>query len=185
MIVTLRKASIVDANAIHRMQVASFSTLLAKYHDYELNPAAEDVTIVESRLNNPVSDYYLMLFGSKQVGAVRVVSCISSGQCRISPVFVLPAFQGRGIAQDALRQLESMYHPENGWVLQTISEEAGNCYLYEKLGYKAVGTKSPVKETMHLVTYEKRKPAQSGCKYIRTADSPTIEEFETNQGNPR
>ena len=118
----LEAAGIDDAAAIHRMQLAAFQPLLEKYQDHELSPAAEEVCEVERRLGQVDSTYYLILLDGEPVGAVRVVDLRDRAVCRISPIFVLPSFQGRGIAQWALAQLESLHHPRRGWLLQTIAE---------------------------------------------------------------
>ncbi len=47
-------------------------------------------------------------------------------------------------------------HPEvERWFLDTIQEEAGNCHLYEKIGYKKSGRTEVINERMTLVFYEK------------------------------
>lgn len=35
--------------------------------------------------------------------------------------------------------IEEMYKPKNGWILNTILQESGNCHLYEKIGYRKTG----------------------------------------------
>ncbi|WP_094606517.1 GNAT family N-acetyltransferase [Sporomusa silvacetica] len=55
---------------------------------------------------------------------------------RISPIFILPKHQGKGIAQKVFQMLEQRYKDAKNWELDTILQEQGNCYLYEKLGYK-------------------------------------------------
>jgi GNAT superfamily N-acetyltransferase len=153
--IVLQKTSIQNALEIHQMQILSFSPLLEKYQDHDLSPAAEKIFAIQDRLRDPSSDYYFITVDTIKVGAVRIVRLEKQNRCRVSPLFVLPQFQGRGIAQPALRSLETLYHPSNGWILQTIAEEAGNCYLYEKMGYVKTGVMKQIKEGMHLVNYEK------------------------------
>jgi len=40
--------------------------------------------------------------------------------------------------------------------LDTILEEAGNCHLYEKIGYMKTGKTEVINEKMTLVFYEKK-----------------------------
>ena len=40
-------------------------------------------------------------------------------------------------------------------MLDTILQEEGNCYLYEKLGYKRTGKIEHINERMDIVYYEK------------------------------
>lgn len=47
-------------------------------------------------------------------------------------------FQGRGIAQEAIRLCEEI-HGKKVWKLETILQEKKNCHLYEKMGYRKTG----------------------------------------------
>ena len=73
----------------------------------------------------------------------------------MSPIFVLPEYQGRGIAQAVFQLIEKRYYDARIWELDTVLQEAGNCYLYEKLGYKKTGKRQIVNSRMTLVSYEK------------------------------
>jgi len=153
--VSLEAATVDDATEIHRMQVACFRPLLDKYQDYDLSPAAEALSAVENRCRQADSDYYFIMLDAANVGAVRVVTLTVESKCRVSPIFVLPEFQGKGIAQAAFAELERLHAPAQGWILQTIAEETGNCYLYEKLGYHRCGAPKEIRPGMHLVSYVK------------------------------
>jgi hypothetical protein len=52
--------------------------------------------------------------------------------------------------------IEEKYKPKNGWILDTILQEEGNCHLYEKLGYKKTGKIEKINERMDIVYYEKQ-----------------------------
>ena len=93
--------------------------------------------------------------GQTKVGAVRVVEPREAGKNkRISPIFVMPEFRGRGIAQEAMRLCEELHGSDN-WELDTILQEPGNCHLYEKMGYRQNGRTQVVNERLTLVFYEK------------------------------
>ena len=157
--VQLRRASEDDALLIWRMQVRSFMPLLVRYGDASTNPAAEQAEKVLARIRQPFSDYYLICAGGVPVGAVRVVRR-DAERNRISPIFVVPEHQRRGIARSALLMLEEMY-PDVTWELNTILEEEGNCRLYEKLGYRRTGEYERINDRMTLVYYRKRKRQRS------------------------
>ena len=72
----------------------------------------------------------------------------------ISPLFVLPDFQGRGIAQRAIRRAEEI-HGSHDWLLDTIVTEDKLRHLYEKMGYRDTGKRCPVNEKLTLVLYYK------------------------------
>lgn len=153
---SLRKAGLDDAPLIHAMQVEAFAPLLEKYRDHDLNPGAEGIEKIVARLRQEHTDYHLIMCGGESAGAVRVARLRGGLRCRISPIFVLPRFQGRGLARETFGRLEELYRPAEGWELDTILEEERNCRLYEKLGYERTGRIDEVKEGMHIVHYEKR-----------------------------
>ena len=136
------------------MQRRSFTELFLKYRDYETNPANESVSKIEERLKQPFTYYYRILDGENVVGAIRVVDKKDGSRKRISPLFILPEYRGKGYAQRAMLEAERLHGAEN-WALDTILEEAGNCYLYEKLGYRKTGETKKINEKMTLVFYEK------------------------------
>ena len=49
------------------------------------------------------------------------------------------------------------YGGYSDWELETILEEKGNCYLYEKMGYSQTGEFKPINEKMTLVSYKKQQ----------------------------
>ena len=106
------------------------------------------------------TDYYLILAKGHQIGAVRVQR-LPENVCRVSPIFILPAFQGKGYAQAAMEALEEMYPQAEAWRLDTIKEEAKLCHLYEKLGYRRTGQEEVLQPGMTIVYYEKQKRAES------------------------
>ena len=155
MAVRLRRVGTEKAEFIWRMQVEAFSGLYAKYQDTETSPATETVSKVRQRLEQPSTYYYLIESEDTVVGAIRVVDHGDlSLPKRISPIFVLEQYRGQGIAQAAIAKAESI-HGCAGWTLDTILEETGNCYLYEKLGYRKTGKTEMINDKMTLVFYKK------------------------------
>lgn len=155
--VALLKADISDAKELHAMQVKAFKELLEKYRDFETSPASEGVEKVEARLKQDTTFYYFICIGQQKVGAVRVVDKKEAGKNkRISPIFILPEFQGRGIAQKAIWLCEAVHGNEN-WELDTILQEPKNCHLYEKMGYRQTGKTKVINERLTLTFYEKRR----------------------------
>ena len=153
--VNLVRANPGDAEEIHAMQVEAFQELLVKYQDFDTNPGNERMEKVEARLKQDMTFYYFICVGQQKVGAVRVVDRKESGKNkRISPLFILPEFQGKGIAQKAIRLCEEL-HGSGNWELDTILQEQRNCYLYEKMGYRQTGKMEAINERLTLVFYEK------------------------------
>ena len=152
--VTLRRASAADCETILQMQRESFAAMLERYQDYGLNPACETAEQVAARLAQPETYYYFIDADGETVGAIRIVD--AGNGCRISPLFILPAYRGRGYAQAAIRAAERL-HPAPDWTLTTILQEKGCCHLYEKMGYRRTGVPQTVNDRMTLVHYEKHE----------------------------
>lgn len=121
----LKRAGLADAEFIWNMQKEAFAELLKRYQDYETNPASEPI--------------------DKQEEGKRK---------RISPLFILPQYWNRGLAQQAILAVEEI-HGSTGWELDTILQEKGNCHLYEKMGYRVTGKQEQINKKMTLVFYEK------------------------------
>ena len=152
--ITLIKSGINQASLIHEMQIKAFMPLLEKYQDYDTSPANETVDRIVSRMNQPFTDYYLIKYTDSYVGAIRIVRK-DNFIYRVSPIFILPEYQGRGIAQQAFAKIEEMHKDARMWELDTILQEPGNCYLYKKLGYLKTGDPKIINDKMSIISYEK------------------------------
>ena len=152
--VSLARASMQDAQTIWRMQRIAFAALLERYQDFDTNPGNEPLEKVQWRLSLPATSFYFIQVDGVNAGAIRVVDHYDDSPKRVSPLFVMPEYRGKGVAQAAIRSAEAIHGSEN-WQLLTILQEAGNCHLYEKMGYRQVGIAKVVNERMTLVIYEK------------------------------
>ena len=152
--VELIRASMADAEQIWHMQRTAFADLLARYQDYDTNPACEPLEKVRWRMAQPATHFYFIQTEGEVAGAIRVVDAHDGSPKRVSPLFVMPEHRGKGVAQAALRAAEAI-HGSNNWQLLTILQEPGNCHLYEKMGYRQAGVAKVVNEKMTLVIYEK------------------------------
>ena len=154
MSIMLKRAELSDCERLWKMQVEAFSELLEKYRDYETSPANEPVSRVGERLKQPFTYYYFIMDGETAAGAIRVVDMKDGSRKRISPVFIMKEFRGKRYAQKAIIAVEQLHGSDN-WALDTILQEAGNCYLYEKMGYHQTGDPEPINERMTIIGYEK------------------------------
>ncbi len=153
--IELIRASLKDAKEIWKMQVKSFKNLLDKYQDFETNPASETILNVEMRLKQNFTFFYFIFIDNKKVGAIRVVDYKEKNKNkRISPLFILPEYRNKGIAQSVIKICEEI-HGNINWELSTILEEKGNCYLYEKLGYHPTGKTQFINDRLTLIFYKK------------------------------
>jgi CRISPR/Cas system-associated protein Cas7 (RAMP superfamily) len=92
--ICLFKAEKKDAGLVHAMRIKSFKSLLERYQDFETNPSNEPVENVIERLNQTSMDFYLIQKDGIMVGAISVGK-LGDRRYRISPVFVLPEYQGK------------------------------------------------------------------------------------------
>ena len=155
MSIELVKAEFDDLNTILQMQKEAFSKLYAKYQDTETSPATEKYEDILFRFNQPETTYYFITADNAKVGVIRIVDCKDGVNLRrISPIFIMPEYRNKGYAQQAIKGAERI-HGKQHWKLDTILQEKGNCYLYEKLGYRQTGKTEQIMDKMTIVLYEK------------------------------
>ena len=145
-----------DIDAVFEIQQAAYKPLYEKYHDDNSNPYIESKERVLQKYTRVRTKGYLFIKDGVPVGAVRINLYPESKSGRVSALAVHPQHQGQGIAQEALLKIERMHSDVERWFLDTILQEAGNCYLYEKLGYKRTNKIEEVNEKMTLVFFEKQ-----------------------------
>ena len=119
--ITLRKAEPADAEKLWKLQIEGFAELLEKYRDYETNPAAEPLEKTIMRLEQPERHFYFVMEGDTPLGAISVRE-MQDGWKKLGPLWVQPAWRGKGIAQQAICQVEEI-HGSDKWVLDTILQE--------------------------------------------------------------
>lgn len=151
--IKLKKATIQDCEQLHIMQIIAFTPLLDKYQDFDINPAAETLEYFHSRFDNSDIDHYLIQLKGECIGYVRIRT-LDNTTYKLSSLFVLLDYQGKGYAQQAIKQVEKLYPQAKKWVLITIKQEQKLCHLYEKMGYVSIGEEN-VNDRMDLVFYEK------------------------------
>lgn len=144
-----------DLNTILQMQKEAFAELYEKYQDTETSPATENYEDILFRFNQPETTYYFITADNIKVGVIRVVD-FKDGitRKRISPIFIMPEYRNKGYAQQAIKEAARI-HGKHHWKLDTILQEKGNCYLYEKLGYHKTGKTEIINDKMTIVFYEK------------------------------
>lgn len=153
--VELKRIGVEKAETLWKMQVEAFRDIYEKYQDTETSPATENIDKVLMRLKQPFTYYYFIEADNTTAGAIRVVDKQEAGKAkRISPIFVMPEYRNKGLAQKAI-QLAEEIHGSSDWELDTILQEKGNCYLYEKMGYHQTGKTEIINDKLTLVFYKK------------------------------
>nr|WP_241635287.1 GNAT family N-acetyltransferase [Fusobacterium gastrosuis] len=152
--VELIRVNVADVKKLWTMQVKAFQKSLDKYQDFETNPANETQEKIKSKLLQKYTFFYYICKGNDIVGAIRVIDKKNGNRKRVSPVFILEKFRNKGIAQEVFCEIERI-HGNDNWELDTILQEKGNCYLYEKLGYIRIGEIERINDKMDIVHYIK------------------------------
>ena len=154
MSIKLKQVTRDDIEDVWKMQVEAFSELLEKYQDYDISPGAEAFDKVLERFEQPWTKYYFIRAENSRVGVIRVIDKNDGSRRRISPIWIMKEYRNRGYAQQAIEETERIYGPNN-WSLDTILQEKGNLYLYEKMGYHQTGKVEKINDRMDIVFYEK------------------------------
>lgn len=158
-VIELRLVTAEEAECLHRLQVEAFMPLYEKYQDDETSPAKESLERVTEKIVEENSDFYFIAFRGEKVGGVRVRwyqgKKVYENINWISPIFIIPEWQNKGIASRVMGKLFDLYPNTIEWRLDTIKQEEGNCHLYEKCGFVRVGEDIVVNEKMTLVKYVK------------------------------
>ena len=140
-------------DAVFDIQQKAYKSLFDKYHDTNTSPYLESKKDVLEKYTRPGTYGYVFLEEGIPVGAVRII--VRGDICKVSALAVLPEYQNRGIAQAALKEIESIHSGCKCWILDTIFQEKGNCHLYEKLGCIGIGEPQAVNDDLTLINYKK------------------------------
>lgn len=96
---------------------------------------------------------FWIVYNGEKVGQIWIG--IKEDKASLARLFVLPQFQNKGIAQQAIKIAEALFPNHKHWQLDTIKQEKNNCHLYEKMGYKKTGEEKIINNKMTLIYYEK------------------------------
>ena len=92
-----------EAESLHRLQVEAFMPLYEKNQDDDTSPAKESLERVTEKIVEDNSDFYFIVFHGEKVGGVRIRwyqgKKVFENVNWISPIFIIPKFQNKGIAR--------------------------------------------------------------------------------------
>lgn len=108
-----------DAELLHQMKYEAFLPLYEKYHDDETSPVKESMEKAIKCIQMKNSDYHLIKLGNEFVGGVRIVEK-QEGVFSISPMFILPEYQNRGIGYAAIQKVLALYPKAITWRLDSL-----------------------------------------------------------------
>ena len=144
-----------EAELLWKMQVEAFQGLYAKYQDTETSPATEKIDKIIKRQKQTCTYHKYNVIEKVKVGDDRAENKKEEGKSkRIAPIFIMEEYRNKGYAQIAINLVEEI-HGKSNWELDTILQEKGNCYFYEKMGYRKTGKTESINDKLTLVFYKK------------------------------
>lgn len=120
-----------DAECLHKLQIEAFMPLYEKYQDDATSPAKESLETITKKIVDDNSDFYFILFNGEKAGAVRVKwhkgQKVHENVNWISPIFVIPKFQNKGIASNVIKQLFDIVNIGLHFILKNVRPYAASC----------------------------------------------------------
>ena len=145
-----------DLPLIRQMYQSAFKPIYLKYQDDQTDPFFESLVSLEEKWSRPNNHFYFFSHGNVRVGMLRIIVSQNRQIARLSPLLILLQFQGRGYAQQMLRDIEIFYPSITTWHLDTIAEEKKLVHLYRKMGYVQDTTKiTAIKPGMTIIYFYK------------------------------
>lgn len=151
--VNLIRAIDKDAAALLDIQKEAFLPLFDNYQDGNLNPYSETLEQMKQHINEGY--FYKIMLNDCMVGGIMVHQ-LEGNKWKLRIIFVAQEFQGKGIAQTAIKLVEKMHSEVNEWVLETPHDLYKNHHVYEKADYVRTKEITPVNERLALVHYRKK-----------------------------
>lgn len=144
-----------DIAQLHALQVESFMPLYNKYHD-EGSPAIEPMEKLRNKVLLPERQYYFIVKYGIRIGAIGIEDWSSKANRSvfyISPIFIIPSWQDKGLGYAAMQQALNLHPEATEWYLTTILQEPRNCHFYEKCGFVRTGGSRVINDMLTLVDY--------------------------------
>lgn len=146
MSVTISAATEQDAEQIFRLQYLCFQSEAALYGNYRIDPLVQSLDSVREEVAGDC--VFVARLGDEVVGSVRGRLTSAPGDTEakdasIGKLCVHPRLQGHGIGARLLRAAESALTEERGakrFRLHTGHRSESNLRLYQRVGYRTVGT---------------------------------------------
>lgn len=145
-----------DTMTMTRMYHSAFAGLYEKYHDDATSPFKETPQSILTKINTATHHYYFININQKRVGLIGLIQTESAQITRISPLLILPQYEGHQFAQTTLNALPDLFPTITHLEVDTILQEAKLVHLYEKCGFERItGKKIQLQSNMTLIFLRK------------------------------
>jgi predicted N-acetyltransferase YhbS len=146
----ITRATPADAQEILDLQKLAYQSEAAIYQDYNIPPLTQTLPELEAEMQNQI---FLKAVAKGQiVGSVRAY--LQQETCCLGRLIVHPAQQNRGLGRELMREVEGCFPQAQRYQLFTGHRSERNLYLYQKLGYRQVGS-DKISEKLTMVFLEK------------------------------
>ncbi len=106
---SFQRASENDLEQIVSMYRDSFKELYDRYHDEKTSLYKEPVEVIKIKILQDNSFFFFIILNRSKVGLIRVIIDAKENSAKLSPLLVLPKFQGQKIAQNSLLVIENLF----------------------------------------------------------------------------
>lgn len=177
--VKLVKAEIKHAQMILDGQREAFLPLLERYNDGDMDPANEKLENISKAIENEY--FYIILAGEAFAGALMIEKAPDPLHLKLHTVYVLPAFQNKGIAGRAIDIAEGLHEDAVEWTLNTPADLVNNRRLYEKKGYIKRGEVN-INDALTLSYYSKAGSGALRCEAAESRNAAQNGRIELRKG---
>ena len=152
-VITIKKASVADAEELHKLQRLAYISEAEIYNDYTIPPLVQKLE--ETR--EAFKTYVILkaVSGGKIIGSVR--GELTEDYVYVGRLMVHPDFQNHGLGTRLLNAIEAEFPQVQKFTLATGHKSERNLHLYHKLGYKDTGTRLE-NDRLTMVFLEKTVP---------------------------
>ncbi|MCM1989376.1 GNAT family N-acetyltransferase [Oceanirhabdus seepicola] len=151
----IRKASVDDVNLIVDIKTKAYRDEKERFkpEDTKIPKWFYDEWYIDMPENiRLINEYYVyILTVNEEVIGTFWTHDVDADTIELEDFCILPEYQGLGYGYKTLSMMEGMFTEKKRWILGTPFYSLKNHYLYQKAGYKKVGTAS--NET--VILYEK------------------------------
>lgn len=147
-----------DLPEVQQMYHLAFAELYQRYHDDQTDPYCESLATLTWKWQQPDRHYYFYLVDHQRVGLICVHDDPQSAQTkRISPLLILPTFQGNGYALKMIQAVQQQYSAATCWQVDTIAQESKLMHLYQRAGFQQTGQQIELQPGMTITYFEKNR----------------------------
>lgn len=151
-----------DAIILSEIQKAAFVPLYERYHD-KGNPCLRGVEDILKRLDSENFRYFTIFADGAIVGGI-LYKCkgsgpffeeLKKGEYYLQRVYINPAFQGKKIAQTAIKLAEAQLVDATFYSVDFPEDLTKNRMCYEATGFRDTGKRLEAEPGLVLACYEK------------------------------